>query len=210
MRHTNRLTYLLTLQTDRQTPRSSVTIVCISCIRCSLKIVEHRNTKNKKNDLFGREGIGISEWPVISKVIDKSLIRLATVFTADWSRLSWDHSLRARLNADDIRIQGSCRRESADQLQLAWIKYLTRRRQIACSSRTVINTNHLPSAAVRDGEDYMMPSATADSTGHCVAKLVYNTTYVWCRWSGKNSESTICAVLEQLSSVDSMATFDQS
>ena len=96
---------------------------------------------------------------------------LFILYTAGLIDLIERYGLHPHLYADDTQIQGSCRPGSADQLQSTLSACLDEVSDWMRSNRLQLNTakkdilwcstscrqNHLPSAAVRVGENHLLP-----------------------------------------------------
>jgi len=104
---------------------------------------------------------------------------LFILYTAGLIDLVKGYGLDPHLYADDTQIQGSCRPVSADQLQSTLSSCLDEVSDWMRSNRLQLNTakteilwcsttrrqNHLPPAAVRVGENHVLPSTTVRDLG---------------------------------------------
>jgi len=104
---------------------------------------------------------------------------LFILYTAGLIDLIKGYGLNPHLYADDTQIQGSCRPGSANQLQCTLSACLNEVSDWMRSNRLQLNTtkseilwcsathqqNHLPSAAVRVKENYVLPSTTVRDLG---------------------------------------------
>jgi len=119
------------------------------------------------------------------------------------------YGLNPHLYADDTQIQGSCRFGSANQLQSTLSSCLDEVSDWMRSNHLQLNTaktdilwcstirrqNHLPSAAVHIGENYVLPSKTVRDLGVLIDSNVAMRSYV------SRTVSGCFAVLRQLRSI---------
>jgi len=119
------------------------------------------------------------------------------------------YGLNPHLYADDTQIQGSCRFGSANQLQSTLSACLDEVSDWMLSNRLQLNTtkteilwcstnrrqNHLPSAAVHVGENYVLPSTTVRDLGVLIDSNVAMRSHV------SRTVSGCFAVLRQLRSI---------
>ena len=129
---------------------------------------------------------------------------LFILYTAGLIDLIEGYGLHLHLYADDTQTQGSCRPGSADQLQstlsvasttcLTGCGLNTAKTEILWCS-TTCRQHHLPSAAVRVGENHVLPSATVRDLGILIDSDVAMWSHVSCTVSG------CFAVLQQLRSI---------
>jgi len=119
------------------------------------------------------------------------------------------YGLNPHLYADDTQIQGSCRFGSANQLQSTLSACLNEVFDWMLSNRLQLNTakteilwcsttrrqNQLPSAAVRVGENYVLPSTTVRDVGVLIDSNVAMRSHV------SSTVSGCFTVLRQLRSI---------
>jgi len=134
---------------------------------------------------------------------------LFILYTAGLIDLIDGYGLNPNLYADDMQIQGSCRPGSANQLKSTLSACLDEVPDWMRSNRLQLNTtkseilwcltsrrqNHLPSAAVRVGENYVLPSITVRDLGVLIDSNVAMRSHV------SRTVSRCFAVLRQLRSI---------
>jgi len=134
---------------------------------------------------------------------------LFILYTASLIDLIEGYGLNPHLYADDMQIQGSCRPGSANQLQSTmsacldevsdWMR--SNRLQLKSAKTEILwcsttrRQNHLPSAAVRVGENYVLPSTTVPDLGVLIDSSVAMRSHV------SRTVSRCFAVLRQLRSI---------
>jgi len=134
---------------------------------------------------------------------------LFILYTAGLIDFIEGYGLNPHLYADDTQIQGSCRFGSANQLQSTLSACLDEVSDWMLSNRLQLNTakteilwcsttrpqNHLPSAVVRVGENYVLPSAIVRDLGVLIDSNVAMRSHV------SRMVSECFAVLRQLRSI---------
>jgi len=134
---------------------------------------------------------------------------LFILYTAGLIDLIEEYGLNPHLYADDTQIQSSCRPGSANQLQSTLSACLDEVSDWMRSNRLQLNTakseilwcsttyqqNHLPSAAIRVGENYVLPLTTVRDLGVLIDSSVAMRSHV------SRTVSGCFAVLRQLRSI---------